>query len=285
MNYNQALAGAYGILRRESSSPRLDAEILLAHAAGKERTEILAHPETELPEKKAAEFGKLVRRRAQGEPIPYLTGTAFFYGLKLAVNPSVLVPRPETEDLVRAAVSAAAELPSDPVIADIGTGSGNIAVATAVNLPKAKVVAVDRFGRALRTAWQNAKRHKAGKRITFIESDLLNEIPAGFSPHIILANLPYVASDELKRADENADTRGLAFEPQAALEGGPDGLQQFRRFFGQLKRISSLRERLSAVILEHAPEQYAAVAQMAYDAAKLLPEKVSPFVTKYARKK
>ena len=285
-----ALGGAAALLRGATRSPQLDAELLLAHVLKRMREDLIAHREEELPPRAARAFTNLLRRRAEGVPLPYLTGTIEFYGRSFLVTPAVLVPRPETEAVVAEALrlldTAAVR---HPVVADIGTGSGVLGVTIAAEAPRARVVATDRSPAALAVTRRNARRHRVARRMTFIESDLLKEIPPELAPHLIVANLPYVPADELKRAGKTLDTQGLIFEPPEALDGGPDGLFVTRRFLAQLTRLRTrtgeCTEHLRHLVLEHGPTQGRAVHELVHDA---LPEftahTVTPFVSRWTRR-
>lgn len=293
LSAKNALIEGIVYLKSSSSSYHLDSEILLSEVLKKPREYLVAHPEEELTEKQARQYRLFLTRRYEGEPVPYIIGHKEFYGREFIVNKYVLIPRPETEAIVEECVKICdsafvRSLPSSPapVIADIGTGSGVIAVTLALEIRKARIVATDKSGSALKVAQRNAKKHRVAKRVTFFASDLLNEIPMELSPSIIAANLPYVTSDELKHADENRDTKGLIFEPQGALDGGPDGMAVFRRFFAQLGRFRNQKEtaqplsRLRFLILEHNPKQKQLVRQMANDALPdFRPTEISKFVT------
>ena len=226
-----------------STSPRLDAELLLAQAVGTDRTGILAHPAAPVGDGPRAVFEALVARRELGEPVAYLRGFREFHGLAIATDERALIPRPETELLVDAALEAvsarltAAPRPvgSPPLrIADVGTGSGAIAVALVAALRRRRMAdqvlvdAVDLSPGALQLARENAAGHAVADRMTFTLGDLLPEriLP----PYaVICANLPYVATGDL--AGLAAD---LAFEPREALDGGPDGLDIVRRLLDLL---------------------------------------------------
>lgn len=280
-----ALAGAAALLRSATRSPHLDAELLLAHALKRPREDLIAHREGTLPGEAARAFASLVRRRAEGIPIPYLTGTKEFYGRRFSLTPAVLIPRPETEAIIPEALTLLDTTEVlHPVVADIGTGSGVLAISIAAEAPRARVVATDRSARALAVARQNARRHRVLGRLTFIESDLLSEIPPESAPFLLVANLPYVPTEELKRAGETPETHGLRFEPPEALDGGPDGLFLIRRFFTQLRRSEPIRALLRHVLLEHSPTQRRRILELAHRAIPAFrPREVSPFVTRWTR--
>ncbi len=216
--------------------PRLTAEVLLAHVLGLTRTQLLARPERPLSAEAQAQYAQLVARAAEGEPLAYLYGHREFYGLDFLVDARVLVPRPETELLVELALRFAAESAKKTAttakgsalsavnIMDVGTGSGCLAVTLAVKLPQARVTALDVSGEALAVARLNAERHGVSDRVEFIQSDLLLDCPQPpASCQLLIANLPYVASGELKTLAVSKH------EPALALDGGPDGLALIRR--------------------------------------------------------
>ena len=294
-----ALAGATALLRGASSSPQRDAELLLAHVLKRTREDLIAHRDDALTSKDARAFTALIRRRAEGIPLPYIAGRIEFYGREFFVTPAVLIPRPETEAIVAEALRLLdATDPLHPIIADIGTGSGVIAVSIAAETPRTTVVAADRSAAALAVARRNAKRHRVHHRVTLIESDLLSEFPPELHPQMLIANLPYVPADELKRAGDALDTKGLTFEPPEALDGGPDGLFVIRRLFSQLQRANTrpvprsfseeghpTPDTLRHLILEHSPQQQRPIVELAHTALpNFLPHEVSPFVTSWSRK-
>ncbi len=219
-----ALSRAVIQLRNEGvESPRLDAELLLARVLGVNRAAILTRPEWRLTPKELTAFRRLVNRRAAREPLAYVVGHRAFYDLDLVVSPHVLVPRPETELLVERALELARRREGPLRIADVGAGSGAIAVTLAVHLPAATVYALDDSQGALEVAAENARRHAVADRVHCRHGDLL--APLGQPVDLIAANLPYVTTEEWE---------GLApeirrYEPRAALDGGPDGLGIIRR--------------------------------------------------------
>ena len=208
---------------------RRDAELLLLHTLQRNRAWLLTHPEAEIAPTQLARFETLLERRARHEPIEYITGQQEFFGLTLRVTPAVLIPRPETEHLVEAAL---ARIPPDPItghptrILDIGTGSGAIAIAIAAHRPHAAVTAVDLSPAALAVASENAATHHVA--IRFVESDLLTALPAE-TFDLILSNPPYVpATDQL-------ESQVRDYEPHSALFAGPSGLDVYRRLIPQAR--------------------------------------------------
>lgn len=206
---------------------RLDAETLLLHLTGKNRAWLLAHRDDVFGGCAAIRYARLVQRRLAGEPIQYITGETEFYGLPFRVTHDVLIPRPETEHLVEAAIRIASA--GWPRILDVGTGSGAIAVALAKHIPDARITAVDLSRGALDVAEFNAAQNGVAERIRFVEGDLL--IPVrGELFEIIVSNPPYVpASDRDSLSVEVRD-----YEPALALFAGDDGLDVYRRLMPQV---------------------------------------------------
>jgi release factor glutamine methyltransferase len=194
--------------------PRLDAEVLLAEATAWDRADLALCPE--IPPAAARRFGEMVRRRLRREPVAYITGRRGFRRIELAVDPRVLIPRPETELLVELALELA---PSR--VLDIGTGSGAIALAVADELPACEVVATDTSPTALEVARANAERLGLAGRVSFHEGTLPPE-GAGFD--LVLANLPYVSEAEWPSLQSEV----TQWEPPEALLAGPDGLDAIR---------------------------------------------------------
>jgi release factor glutamine methyltransferase len=216
-----------------SETPRLDAEILLAHAMHCPRIGLYTKfkEEPSAPERQA--FRELVRRRGEGRPVAYLVGQREFFSLPFEVTPSVLVPRPETEHLVIAVLDMVRrQLAEQPRvrIADVGTGSGNIAIALAKHIDHADVVAIDIDPAALAVAQSNARRLGVADRIELVTSDLFDEIAATARFDIVVSNPPYVGSDDAELLDQNV----RRFEPQVALmSGGPKGSEVIARLVPQ----------------------------------------------------
>jgi release factor glutamine methyltransferase len=218
-----------------SESPRLDAEILLAEVLGCQRIQLYATFDDVPGEPQRAAFRELVRRRAEGTPVAYLVGRREFYSLSFRVTPDVLIPRPETELLVVAVLDLAKEglrssnQQSTISIADVGTGSGVIAVCLAKHLPASRVMAIDRSPTALAVARQNAKQHGVADRIEFVESDLFAAVPPARQFDFVVSNPPYVSAAEFQHLPP--DVRN--FEPQAALLAGPKGTEVIERLIPQ----------------------------------------------------
>ncbi len=227
----------------------LSAELLLLHVLGRDRTWIYTHPEEELSAPDAERFAGLVRRRAAGEPTQHLTGKQEFWGLELEVTPDVLIPRPETEHVIEVALDRLAlrerrsgrPQKTDGAglqIADIGTGSGCIAIALAKELPGAAFVATDISSAALAVARRNAARHSVAERIRFVESNLLEEsgewrVASGeqerLSFDLIVSNPPYVGRQEAATLMREVREH----EPETALYGGEEGYELYADLIAQ----------------------------------------------------
>lgn len=204
----------------ESKLPALEAEMLLAYVLRTPRTYLFAHPETKVRFTDETKFWQLVKRRLEGEPIAYITSEKEFYGLRLKVDRRALIPRPETEELVLEALRLKPGL-----VADVGTGSGAIALALAAHLPKAKIYATDISEEALDLARENAARLGLGHRIKFLKGHLTEPLPE--SVDLVVANLPYIISSWIDKLPKEIKD----FEPRLALDGGADGLLYYRELF------------------------------------------------------
>jgi len=246
INARTAVADATERLRAAgSSTPRLDAELLVAHAFDRERAWLHAHPEAELPDGASAALRGWVERRAAGEPIAYIRGFKDWFSLRIGTDARALIPRPETELLAEVAIAElAARLARDssPLVAwDVGTGSGAIAVAIATRfraallLGRIRLVASDLSPDALELAAENLAAHGAGGLVSLACGDLLAfaDVSAGPGvlplPDVLTANLPYVPAGEVERR-----AGSLRYEPRSALDGGADGLDLLRRLLSQL---------------------------------------------------
>ncbi len=205
-----------------ADSPRLDAEVLLAHARGCQRIELYTAFEEEPTEAVRTAFRELVGRRAKGTPVAYLVGRREFFSLMFEVTPDVLIPRPETESLVVRALDLAKSLKSEsPHIADIGTGSGIIAITVAKHVKNCRVTAIDISPVALEVAKRNAAKHGVAERVDFVESDLFAQVPEAAKFDLILSNPPYVATNEMSALAPDVRDH----EPHLALDGGANGTE------------------------------------------------------------
>jgi len=214
-------------LLRESGLPRHEGEILLRGVLGCSRVRLIAHPEEAVDPRKAHSARACFARRRSGEPIAYITGWREFYGLALRVTPDVLIPRPETEQLVELGLE---RLPLEaPVrILELGTGSGAIAVALASLRPEWRITATDISEKALGVAQRNAREHAVA--IEFARSDWFESIDAGLFD-LVVSNPPYVAD-----GDSHLEHGDLRFEPSVALAGGGDGLACIRKIAAGARR-------------------------------------------------
>jgi release factor glutamine methyltransferase len=241
---NELLRSGVERLRESGSeSPRLDAELLLARAIGTDRTAIVAHPGAPVGLDAAAHYEEWLQRRATGEPIAYIRGFKEFYGLVFATDSRALIPRPETEllvdaalaDILRRLISAPRPTGTPPIfVADVGTGSGTIAVALAVTLrnrgagSEVRFFATDLSEDALQLAKENAVGHGVADMMRFATADILPPVlPGAFD--LVLSNLPYVRSDVVPVLPVAA-----SFEPRLALDGGADGLDIVRALLERL---------------------------------------------------
>ncbi len=205
-----------------------DAVVLLLHTLGVERATLMAHPERLVDREQQATYQRTLERRLRFEPIQYILGNTEFYGLPFHVTPAVLIPRPETELLVEAVAERLADQPA-PGIADIGTGSGAIAIALAHMLPTAHVTAIDISPAALAIAETNAVTNKLADRVSFLQSDLLQAIPAEKLFDCIASNPPYIP--EADAATLHPQVRD--HEPAQALYAGVSGLDIYQRLIPQ----------------------------------------------------
>lgn len=210
-----------------SDTPDLDASVLIAHVLNKPRTWVMAHPELKLTAEQQTQLNESLSRLEKDEPFPYVLGHWEFFGLDFDVTPDVLIPRPETELLIEKAIVWLQESKVRRTIADIGTGSGAIAISLAVNVPDTDILATDISSQALQVAKRNAKKLGASDRIEFVECDLLPNKSTFENRHLpfdlICANLPYIPTETLSHLPV------FGREPTVALDGGADGLDLFRR--------------------------------------------------------
>ena len=230
-------------------SPRLDAELLLSHITGLTRTSFRAWPERDVPVEQAERFFALVGERASGQPVAYLLGEQEFWSLPLKVSPSTLIPRPDTECVVEAALSL--ELPASASVLDLGTGTGAIALALASEQPGWQIMASDRVEDAVDLARENSQR--LGLPVTVVKSHWFDQIPAG-TFDLLISNPPYIpASDRHLREGD------VRFEPESALVAGDDGLDDIRLLVTEgLNWLNSN----GWMLLEHGYDQGSAVRDL-----------------------
>lgn len=216
------------LARARVDEPRLEAEILLANVIHQNRAQVLAEWKQPISSEQFTVLKRLAVRRTFREPLSYIIGSREFYGLSFSVQSGVLIPRPETETIVEEVISIVHKIDSgESTIADIGCGSGAIAIALAVNLPKARIYAIDNEPIPLTVSVENAHRHRVEKRITFLQGDLMD--PLTDCVDILVANLPYISSGEFDDIQPE-----ILWEPRNALDGGPDGLEIIRRIMDQI---------------------------------------------------
>lgn len=231
MRLKEALRRAREVLSSQNiNDAHLEAELLLRHLLGIERAQLYADQEKELTPQQLQAYEALVQRRLSGEPSAYIVGRREFYSLDFYVDRRVLIPRPESELSVDKALEFAREHPdiSHPVIADVGTGCGNLAISLAVHLPQAKIYASDVSKAALEVAALNCQRHKMSQRIHLLRGYLLEPLPEKVD--IIVANLPYISDEEMVwLGPEIRD-----FEPHLALAGGIQGLDLIVQLLAQV---------------------------------------------------
>jgi release factor glutamine methyltransferase len=225
--------------RNGLNSARLDAEVLLAHVLCQERLALYLHYENTVAEDALRQYRSLIRRRAAREPVAYITGRREFYSISFAVDPSVLIPRPETEHLVEFVLEHARGFPGPAgekalKILEIGTGSGNLCIALARNLPQARIVSLDLSLPAISVAVKNQRRHSDGSaRIRFFQGDLFEAIhPKRGRFHLIVSNPPYVPAECWNELPPEVRD----YEPRAALDGGHGGTEILKRILGDAPR-------------------------------------------------
>jgi release factor glutamine methyltransferase len=210
--------------------PRLELEVLFCFVTKQNREFFLKNPDFELTPSQAEDFSQLVLRRLNNEPIAYIIQQKEFYGQNFFVTPHVLIPRPETEELVELAIESLKDSQSLKIL-DIGTGSGAIACTLATHLPNSQVTALDISHQALEVALKNSQKQNL-TNITFLESNFLDEIEPNASFDLIITNPPYVkTSDKPEMAKET-----VTYEPELALYSGSDGLDAYRQIFKQIKQ-------------------------------------------------
>jgi len=223
VSLKQALSRARGILAEKNNEDTpLECELLLRHVLGISRTQLYLDLDHELSPKQEEAFWQLLKRCLNGEPTAYITGHREFYGLDFYVDPSVLIPRPESELLVEKTLSLA-QNHRLLTIAEIGTGSGAIAITLALELPGARIYATDISASALKVALINCQKHGVIDRVYLLHGNMLDPVPEPVD--LIIANLPYVKESELT---------GMRFEPLLALDGGRDGMKKIRQLCRQV---------------------------------------------------
>lgn len=248
MTIAQALTiGSKCLSARKITSYRLDVEVLLAFVLNSSREKILTHPEQKLSATQVRKFESLIARRAKYEPVAYLIDYKDFYGLSIRVSAQVLIPRPETEQLVELVAEYAIKMAakaSKMAILDVGTGSGCICLALKKLLPSVKIWGLELSTGALSLARQNAKN--LGLEVDLLKSDLLAGFKESLQNSIIVANLPYLDRGELRDFTTEVK-RGLSYEPAKALFAGRHGLSAYRKLF---KQINQREDKPEAIFIE-----------------------------------
>jgi release factor glutamine methyltransferase len=248
---------AYELREAADDDARLEAEVLLAHVLGIDRSAVLARMSDQLSSDDASAFDTSVDRRAAREPLAYIVGHREFYGLDFACAPAVLIPRPETEMLVDVALEEIARRGDAIRIVDVGTGSGAIAIAITLHAAYVRMTAVDASADALDVARANARVHDVDRRITFRQADLLEG--TGIAD-VIVANLPYVAATEW----DSLQPEIRLHEPRAALIAGAGGIEVIKRFIEQAPRHLALGGVIAAEIGETQADRLLAVAHRTF---------------------
>jgi release factor glutamine methyltransferase len=241
------------------STARLDAEVLLAHIIRKDRVWLITHRDDVLDEKDRRDFGEALRRRTKREPLQYLIGNQEFWGLEFKVTPDVLIPRPETELIIEAALAHVQDRNRPVRIVDLCTGSGCIAVSLAKELTSAHVIATDASENALAVARENARYHSVADRIRYLEGDLfgpLEELDIRGQIDIMVSNPPYVRAGDLPTLQPEVKD----YEPLMALVAGPEGTEMAKRI---IQLTPEYLKKNGALIMEMGLGQAEALTRMA----------------------
>ena len=251
---------------------RLEAEVMVMNVMRMARQDLFSQQETELSAQQEQDLAQFMERRRQREPLAYILGYKEFYGINLLVSPNVMIPRPETETLVEHALfmSLMGMETRELVIADVGTGTGAIAINLAIHLPAARIYAIDTTDPVLDVASYNIRSHNVADRITLLQGDLLEPLPEPVD--LIVANLPYIPSQRIPTLQPE-----IQWEPKQALDGGADGLELATRLLAQAS--GKLKEQ-GVILLELDPEQMPAVAALA---AQHIPEATTSIEQDLAR--
>ena len=243
-----------------SDTPQLDAQVLMAHIIDKPRTWVLAHRTSSLNFEQVTKLNNLILRLELGEPLPYVVGHWEFFGLDFDLTPEVLIPRPETELLAERAIAWLQASPKRRKVADIGTGSGCIAISFAMHIPDIHILATDISFPALKVARQNALKFEVADQIDFVRCDLIpqhiNSLSTDMHFDMICANLPYIPTRKLYSLPI------YGREPTIALDGGADGLDPFRKLF---KLVPEWMASGGRILLEIEATRGLAVLSLAYD--------------------
>ena len=250
---NAAVRAIARNLLTHTSTAQLDAELLVAHVMGHDRTWLVGHRDDALTPTQVSHLTDLVAQRQRGIPLAYITGSKEFYGRSFIVTPDVLIPRPDSESIVEAAITAISPIPK-PRVLEVGTGSGCIAITIALECPNATVRATDISPAALQITQKNATQLGANDCITFAQQDLLTNESGQYD--LLVANLPYVPTHWL--TDDNKKQYSLVTEPELALHGGDDGMDIIKRFLEQF----AAHPVSDQLILEHGDGQSVRVKKL-----------------------
>lgn len=248
--------------RAGADSPRRDCLVFLEDILQKNRAWVISHFDYRLQDSQLIALDRLIKRRLKREPLAYIRGKAWFYGKLFQVSPSVMIPRPESEDFMEILQKLAKAWSNHPLtVIDVGTGSGCLAVTTKITLPNAEVLGIDNSEAALKIARRNSLNHKAN--VEFITSNLLTSVRSMFFEQIhskkiiiLIVNLPYVP-------DNLITSKELLFEPKKALFSGKDGLDHYRRFW---KQIFQLKFKPQHILTESLQNQHTQVSELARSA-------------------
>ena len=244
---------------------RLEAEVMVMDVMRMPRQAIFAEQESQVSQQQEDQLAAIVTRRLTREPLAYILNYREFYGVNLLVNQDTLIPRPETEAMVEHALFMAlmGMESRELVIADVGTGTGAIAVNLAIHLPAARIYASDAYDATLDVAAYNVRMHNVADRVTLLKGDLLEPLPEPVD--VIVANLPYLPTDRIPTLQPE-----IQWEPSAALDGGPDGLDHIKRLLTQASTVQGTAgARLKShgvILLEMDPEQMPEARRMASEA-------------------
>ena len=250
---SQALTWSVETIKEVSDSPNLDAQVLLANTLDKPRSWVITHPEAKLSPANYHRFQAGINALRQGKPLPYIIGKKEFYGLDFFVTPDTLIPRPETELIVEHALDLLGESKHYHLAADIGTGSGCIAIALAKNSSGVGIFASDISMPALQIAQKNAVHHRVNEKIHFLQCNLLPALSVRFD--LICANLPYIPSKTLPKL------KVYGHEPQLALDGGESGLEYIAKLIANAPIYSKSGGNLLIEIDDFQGEQVLSIAQ------------------------
>lgn len=248
------------LTKHGSDSPRLDTEVLLAHARKCERIRLYTNYDDVVSEAERKLMRQLVQRRAKSEPVAYLVGKREFFGLDFYVDNNVLIPRPDTESLVMELVDEAQKRSSSSIL-DLCTGSGCIAIAAAANCSNAQFLASDISETALEIARKNAESNALSQKIQFLQSDCFESIPVGSAFDFIVSNPPYIPDSEIESLEADVSQH----EPRLALAGGADGLDYYRRIVQEAHQY--LKEE-GVLMLEFSPEQESSLKSLFEESEK-----------------